>query len=68
MVCKDRCDRWQVFLMLFVMIIPKTDFSLFVVFFARMMRRDRSLAVQARPAAFPSHGPVSSCLLNGVRR
>ena len=32
MVCRDCCDHWQVVLMLFVMIIPKIDFSLFVVF------------------------------------
>jgi hypothetical protein len=33
MVCRDCCDHWQVVLMLFVMIIPKIDFSLFVVLF-----------------------------------
>jgi hypothetical protein len=33
MVCRDCCDHWQVVLMLFVMIIPKFDVSLFVVFF-----------------------------------
>jgi hypothetical protein len=33
MVYRDCCDHWQVVLMLFVMIIPKMDFSLFVVFF-----------------------------------
>jgi len=33
MVCRDCCDHWQVVLMLFVMIIPKIDFSLIVVFF-----------------------------------
>jgi hypothetical protein len=32
MVCRDCCDHWQVVLMLFVMIIPKIDFSLIVVF------------------------------------
>jgi hypothetical protein len=32
MICRDCCDHWQIFLMLFVMLIPKIDFSLFVVF------------------------------------
>jgi hypothetical protein len=30
--CRDCCGHWQVYLMLFVMVIPKIDFSLFVVF------------------------------------
>lgn len=33
MACRDRWDHWQVFLMLFMMVIPKIDFSLFVLFF-----------------------------------
>ena len=33
MVYRDCCDHWQVVLMLFVMIIPKIDFSLIVMFF-----------------------------------
>ena len=29
--CRDCCGHWQVFFILFVMVIPKFDFSLFVV-------------------------------------
>jgi hypothetical protein len=29
---RDCCGHWQVILKLFVMVIPKNDFSLFVVF------------------------------------
>jgi hypothetical protein len=33
MACRDHCGHWQVCCDAFVMGFPKTDFSLFVVFF-----------------------------------
>ena len=33
MACRDRCSLWQVCLHAFVMVIPKIEFSLCVVFF-----------------------------------
>jgi hypothetical protein len=32
MACKERCRLWQVYLHVFVMVIPKIEFSLCVVF------------------------------------
>ncbi|KAH4077082.1 hypothetical protein HBI25_246610 [Parastagonospora nodorum] len=38
--CRDCCGHWQVFLILFVMVIPKIDFSLFVVFLSFVFYKD----------------------------
>jgi hypothetical protein len=32
MACRERCSLWQVYLHVFVMVIPKIEFSLCVVF------------------------------------
>jgi len=34
MACRERCSLWQVYLHVFVMVIPKIEFSLCVVFFS----------------------------------
>jgi hypothetical protein len=33
MACRERCSLWQVYLHVFVMVIPKIEFSLCVVSF-----------------------------------
>jgi hypothetical protein len=33
MACRERCSLWQVYLHVFVMVVPKIEFSLCVVFF-----------------------------------
>ena len=33
MACRERCSLWQVYLHVFVMVIPKIEFLLCVVFF-----------------------------------
>jgi hypothetical protein len=46
---RDCCGHWQVILKLFVMVIPKNDFSLFVVFSSRSgVARLRALRAQTR--------------------
>jgi hypothetical protein len=36
MACRERCSLWQVYLHVFVMVIPKIEFSLWVVFFCQI--------------------------------
>jgi hypothetical protein len=38
MACRERCSLWQVYLHVFVMVIPKIEFSLCVVFSVRVGR------------------------------
>jgi hypothetical protein len=37
MACRERCSLWQVYLHVFVMVIPKIEFSLCVVFFVKLV-------------------------------
>jgi hypothetical protein len=39
MACRDLCGHWQVYFDAFVTVIPKIDFSLFVVFLSSVLER-----------------------------
>jgi hypothetical protein len=39
MACRDCCGHWQMYVNAFVTVIPKIDFSLFVVFLSSVLER-----------------------------